>query len=78
MVSRSKSPAVPTPAAPQLPPLDAAQRYSLAEACGYLRISRVNVWAKAKRGELVVIREGKRTFVPGSEIVRLCRAPEAA
>lgn len=54
-----------------LAPLDAAQRYSIAEACQYLRASRDNVYRKIRRGELRTLRDGRRRYVPGSEIARV-------
>lgn len=76
----------------RLPPVDPLQRYEVGEAACYLRISPAYVWARIAAGEIQVIREGAvaesrpgsrgrksgRTFVPGSELARLCRAPEAA
>jgi hypothetical protein len=62
---------------PTLPPLDSQQRYSIPEAIHYLRSSRRTIYADIARGRLKVIREGRRTFVPGSEIVRRSRLPRA-
>jgi excisionase family DNA binding protein len=53
-----------------LPPLDVAQRYSTREACAYLRTSNATLYNLIAAGELRVIREGKRTYVPGTEIAR--------
>lgn len=53
-----------------LAPLDAQQRYTLPEALAYLRISRQTIYNQINAGELRVLREGKRVFVPGSEIAR--------
>jgi excisionase family DNA binding protein len=55
---------------PQLPPLDPAQRYSPEEAAAYLRISRWSVFMDIRDGRLASIKEGRRRFVPGSEIAR--------
>ena len=55
---------------PQLPPLDLHQRYSIQESCGYLRISRPSFYKKLKAGEIYVLKEGARVFVPGTEIAR--------
>ena len=64
---------------PALPPLDPAQRYSIDEAIAYLRSSRKTIFADIKAGNLTTIREGKRRFVPGSEIARRSRIdPEGA
>lgn len=60
---------------PALPPLDPMQRYALPEAAKYLRITRATIWAKSKRGEIALIHDGRRCFVPGAEIARLSQAP---
>jgi excisionase family DNA binding protein len=54
-----------------LPPLDERQRYTVPEGCAYLRRSRASIYNLIAAGELRVIKEGRRTFIPGSEIVRL-------
>jgi hypothetical protein len=58
-----------------LPALDLAQRYSIDEAIVYLRLSRKTVFDDIREGRLVTIQEGKRRFVPGSEIARRSRLP---
>ena len=63
---------------PVLPPLDAAQRYSIEETILYLRSSRKTVFEDIRAGRLATIKEGKRRFVPGSEIARRSRVPAAA
>lgn len=70
-----------------LPPLDAAQRYTIPEAIRYLRTSRASIYAAIAAGNLKTISEGSRCtkrgqlagrrWVPGSEIVRLSQAPAA-
>jgi excisionase family DNA binding protein len=55
---------------PPSQPLDSAQRYSVDEAIAYLRTSRATVYNLINAGSLRVIREGKRVFVPGTEIAR--------
>ena len=50
-----------------LPPLDVNQRYSVNEACAYLRKSRGGIYHDIKAG-MPVIRDGGRTYVPGSVI----------
>jgi excisionase family DNA binding protein len=58
-----------------LPPLDPRQRYNVAEACSYLRISRSYLYKLVDGGKLEVIREnGARVWVPGTEIERLSAA----
>lgn len=59
-------------------PLDPHQRYTVLEACAYLRISRGYFYAKIHEGEIRLIRDGGRTFVPGSEIARLSALPQEA
>jgi hypothetical protein len=50
--------------------LDPQQRYSVSETALYLRISRASLFKDIKAGALKSIKERKRRFVPGSEIVR--------
>jgi excisionase family DNA binding protein len=57
-----------------LPSLDEHQRYSIDEARSYLRVSRAKLYLKIQAGEIATIKDGRRTFVPGSEIARLSRA----
>ena len=65
---------------PQRPanPVDLNQRYTIPEACGYLATSHTSLYARILAKELAVIREGKRVFIPGSEIARLSQQPEKA
>lgn len=57
-----------------LPPLDLNQRYTVPESLAYLKTSRQSFYVKlVNTGRIQVIREGKRIFVPGSEIARLSR-----
>jgi hypothetical protein len=58
-------------------PLDVNQRYSVAEALAYLRTSRKSFYDKLAPS-IAFIREGTRTFVPGSEIARLSRPDSKA
>src|SRR5579883_2847346 len=59
-----------------LAPVDVAQRYTIKEAASYLRISHASVYKLIKSHRLRVLKHGKRTFVPGSEIARLSRIEE--
>jgi hypothetical protein len=59
----------------RLPPLDPNQRYDIAEACAYLRQSRQKTFSDIKAGKLIPIRDGGRTFIPGTEIARLSTRP---
>jgi excisionase family DNA binding protein len=63
---------------PVLPALDSAQRYSVEEAIAYLRSSRKTVFDDIREGRLASIKEGKRRFIPGSEIARRSRLPATA
>jgi ribosomal protein L17 len=56
-----------------LAPLDVAQRYTIAEAQSYLRIAHASIYKEINAGRIRVLKHGKRTFVPGSEIARLSR-----
>jgi excisionase family DNA binding protein len=58
--------------------LDEKQRYTIPEAIEYLRTSRVSIYKLISTGELRVIKMGKRTYVPGSEIVRHSSLPSDA
>ena len=57
--------------------IDPNQRYSLQEANLALRQSPAKTFRDIKQGKLQVIRDGARTFVPGSEIIRLSTLPAA-
>ncbi len=65
---------LPTP----LSPLDARQRYSVDEGIAYLRESRSRLYEKIASGELKIIKDGRRTYVPGSELIRLSRLNSAS
>jgi excisionase family DNA binding protein len=54
-----------------LAPLDVAQRYSLGEACAYLRVSVPTLYNEINAGRIRTIRHGSRRYVPGSEIARV-------
>jgi excisionase family DNA binding protein len=55
---------------PSRPP-SPIERYTIDEACAYLRCSPAKIFPQIADGTIRVIREGRRTYVPGSEIVRL-------
>ena len=64
-----------------LPALDLNQRYTIEEACAYLRISRAQLYKKISEGSLSTIEDGRRRFVPGQVIAersRLAPTPQAA
>ena len=56
-----------------LPPLDIQQRYGIGEAAAYLRISRARLYEHIASGEIRTLMDGRRRFVPGSEIVARSR-----
>jgi len=56
-----------------LPPVDVAQRYTIKEAVSYLRISHASIYKEINARRIRVLKHGKRTFVPGSEIARVSR-----
>jgi predicted DNA-binding transcriptional regulator AlpA len=61
-----------------LAPVDVAQRYTIKEATSYLRISHASIYKEINARRIRVLKHGKRTFVPGSEIARLSRLEDAA
>jgi excisionase family DNA binding protein len=63
---------------PTIPPLDVLQRYTINEACSYLRVSRATLYKCIHAGKLPIIKEGRRTFVPGRVIAERSAPPEAA
>lgn len=61
-----------------LAPLDPLQRYTVNEACDYLRISRAHLYKQINNGSLPKIDDGKRTFIPGAAIAARSRLPDEA
>jgi hypothetical protein len=59
-----------------LPALDIAQRYEIPESSEYLRQSRAKTYNDIKAGKIRVIKDGRRTYIPGSEIARLSALAE--
>ena len=57
--------------------LDPLQRYSIPETNALLRQSNARTYQQIKAGELRVIKDGGRTYIPGSEIVRRSTLPAA-
>lgn len=51
-------------------------RYTVPETAALLRQSVPRTWVDIREEKLHVIREGGRTFVPGSEIVRRSALPQ--
>lgn len=58
-----------------LPPLDKLQRYTIPESAQYWRCSRAYVYQLIARGEIRILKDGKRSYVPGSEIARRSAVP---
>jgi Helix-turn-helix domain len=56
-----------------LPPLDIRQRYTIDETGAYLRQSRAKTYNDIAAGKLPVIKDGKRTYIPGSAIAERSR-----
>jgi hypothetical protein len=54
------------------PVFDPRLRYSVDTAAQFLNQSRAKLYIDIREGRLAVIREGRRTFVPGTEIARRC------
>ncbi len=54
--------------AKNLPPLDINQRYTITETNAYLRQSRAKTYQDISAGKLTVIKDGRRTYVPGRVI----------
>lgn len=52
-------------------PLDPLQRYTVPEASAYLRICVALVNRRIRTGAIASIKDGKRRYIPGSEIARL-------
>jgi excisionase family DNA binding protein len=61
-----------------LPALDLNQRYSIDEACAYLRISRAYIYKLIKSNSLPTVEDGSRRFVSGQTIADRSRAPAQA
>ncbi len=62
---------------PALPALDERQRYTIPESAYYLRFSRAKLYQLIKAGEIRVIKDGDRTYIPGTEIIRKSTLPAA-
>lgn len=68
----------PRPSEPPLPAFDERLRYRVEVASRFLGQSRAKTYNDLKAGTLVAIKDGARTFIPGTEIVRRSRAPSRA
>ena len=60
-----------------LPPLEPNRRYTIPAASGLLSQSRAKTYLDIRAGKLAVIKDGRRTYVPGSEIIRRSTLPTA-
>jgi hypothetical protein len=60
----------------RLPPVDPNQRYEILEGSAYLRQSRAKTYNDIAAGILKVIKDGKRVYIPGSEIIRRSTLPQ--
>jgi len=61
--------------AAQLPPVDPHQRYEIPEASAYLRQSVAKTYIDIRAGKLRILKDGWRSFVPGTEIIRRSTLP---
>jgi hypothetical protein len=61
-----------------LPPIDPNRRYPLDLSSDYLGQSRGKTYEDIAEGRLKVIRDGKRRYIHGSELIRAGRADAAA
>ncbi len=62
---------------PDLPPIDPNRRYPLEQANQYLAQSRAKTYNDISAGLIKVIKDGKRVYIPGSEIIRRSTLPVA-
>ena len=51
-----------------LPPLDLRQRYTIEEACAYLRCSRARLYQHIGAARLETVQDGRRTYITGRVI----------
>lgn len=63
---------------PALPPIDPNRRYPIDHANQYLGQSRAKTYNDIAAGNLRVIKDGTRVYIPGSEIIRRSTLPENA
>lgn len=54
-----------------LPPPQPGRRYTVRAAMRYLAKSRMTLYLDVKAGRVRVIRDGRRVFFPGDELLRL-------
>jgi excisionase family DNA binding protein len=58
--------------------VDTLQRYTIDESCTLLRMGRARLYEKIRSGEIRTITDGKRRYIPGTEIARLCGFDQAS
>jgi hypothetical protein len=63
------------PEARALPPLEPHRRYPIPAASELLSQSRAKTYLDIRAGTLAVIKDGRRTYVPGTEIIRRSTLP---
>jgi len=61
-----------------LPPIDQNQRYTIPEAAEYLRCSQAYVYQKIASGKVQTLKDGRRTYIHGSELIRVSGAADVA
>jgi hypothetical protein len=61
---------MPTAAIRALAPLDPQQRYTVHESIVYLRSSRKSFYDDVKCGRIRLIKDGRRSYIHGSELIR--------
>jgi hypothetical protein len=57
--------------------IDANQRFEIDEGSAILRQSRAKTYSDIKNGTLRVIKDGARTYIPGTELIRRSTLPAA-
>lgn len=75
---KAKKPAKTAPGERKVAPpafIDPRQRYDINEAAAALRQCRATLYKAIRKGLLRTIRDGKRRYVPGTEIIRHSTLP---
>jgi hypothetical protein len=60
-----------------LAPIDPNRRYSIPVSLEYLDICRARLYQKVKAGQIRLIKDGSRSYVPGAELIRASTLPAA-
>jgi hypothetical protein len=58
-------------------PIDQTRRYTIKQALTYLGYSRYSFYRDVAEDRISVIKSGRRTYVSGVELARLCAPPTA-